>query len=370
MIIREINLYHVQMPMIEPWVTAYGSQDMIESLFVNLKGDDMEGWGECAPAPLPLYNTEYTKGAFSVAHDVLAPRLIGKNISSPDQMKTLFDGLKGHEFTKSAFDTAMWDAYAKTCDQPLWSLIGGTNPSIMVGADIPVLPSTAALIDRVAEAIDQGFPRVKLKFNRQCTTDMIEKLRNTFPDLVMHIDCNSGFTLDDIDMFRRLDRFDLKMIEQPLAYDDLVDHAELQKVLQTPICLDESITSVNRAAKAIRIKACQWINIKTSRVGGLTNALAIHDLCKDHHVPIWVGGMLESAVGQGPSMALATKDNVSYPCDIFPSSRFFEEDFAAPQIMLSDKGRITAPDRPGNGFTPKIDKLQKHCVATASILSP
>ncbi|HCP19229.1 MAG: o-succinylbenzoate synthase [Candidatus Puniceispirillum sp. TMED52] len=367
MIVREINLYHVQMPMLEPWVTAYGSQDMIESLFVNLKFDEAQGWGECAPAPLPLYNTEYTKGAFHVAHDVLAPRLIGRTISSPDNIAGLFEGLKGHEFTKSAFETAVWDAYAKTLEEPLWSLIGGTNPSIMVGADIPVLASTDALIDRIAEAIDQGFPRVKLKFNRQCTPDMIEKVRNTYPDLVMHIDCNSGFTLDDMDMFQRLDHFNLKMIEQPLAYDDLIDHAELQKALQTPICLDESITSAQRAAKAIQIKACQWINIKTSRVGGLTNAIAIHDLCQQNDVPVWVGGMLESAVGQAPSMALATKDNVGYPCDIFPSSRFFEDDFSAPDITLSQNGRITAPDRPGCGFSPKMDKLHKHSVATARI---
>ena len=318
------------MPLLEPWVTAYGSQDKIESLFVNLKFDEAEGWGECAPAPLPLYNAEYTKGAFSLANDVLTPRIIGKDISSPDQLQSLFNGLKGHEFTKSAFDAAAWDAYASSCDTPLWKLIGGKNPSIVVGADIPVLPSTGMLIDRIAEAIDQGFPRVKLKYNRQCNPEMIEQVRNTYPDLVMHIDCNSGFTLDDIDMFRRLDRFDLKMIEQPLAYDDLIDHAELQKELQTPICLDESITSVDRAAKAIKVSACQWINIKTSRVGGLTNAIAIHDLCKAHGVPVWIGGMLESAVGQGPSMAMATKDNVSYPSDIFPSSRFFEEDFSSP----------------------------------------
>ena len=369
MIIREVNLYYVQMPLLEPWVTAYGSQDSIESLFVNLKSDEAEGWGECAPAPLPLYNTEYTKGAFGVAHDVLAPQIIGKDISSPDQLQAMFQGFKGHEFTRSAFDSAWWDAHALIKDQPLWSAIGGTNQTISVGADIPVLDSTAALIDRIAEAIDQGFPRVKLKFNRRCSVEMIAQVRDTYPDLVMHIDCNSGYTLDDIEMFRQLDRLGLKMIEQPLAYDDLVDHAALQKELQTPICLDESITSVRRAAKAIKIGACKLINIKTSRVGGLTNALAIHDLCRDQGVPVWVGGMLESAVGQGPSMALATMDNIGYPCDIFPSSRFFAADFSAPEITLSAKGRITAPSRPGAGFTPKMDFLQKHSIATASISS-
>jgi len=365
--LREVHLYHVSMPLLEPWVTAYGSQDSIESLFVNLKFDDAEGWGECAPAPLPLYNTEYTKGAFGVARDVLAPQIIGREIPSPEQLQAMFQNFKGHEFTRSAFDSAWWDAYALSRGKPLYSIIGGTDQTISVGADIPVLDSTSALIGRVGEAIDEGFPRVKLKFNRRCSVEMIEAVRKTYPDLVMHIDCNSGFTLDDMDMFRKLDRLDLKMIEQPLAYDDLIDHAHLQKELATPICLDESITSLSRAEKAIKTVACRWINIKTSRVGGLTNALAIHDLCKEHDVPVWVGGMLESAVGQGPSMALATKDNVGYPCDIFPSSRFFEEDFSAPEIVLSDRGQITVPSRPGCGFTPKTGYLLKHSLATARI---
>ena len=367
MIVREVHLYHVRMPLLEPWVTAYGSQDNIESLFVNLKFDSGDGWGECAPAPLPLYNSEYTKGAFAAAHDVFAAQIVGKEISSADQLQSLFREFKGHEFTRSAFDSAWWDARALECGKPLWSLIGGVNQTVAVGADIPVLSSTSALINRVAEAIDHGFPRVKLKFNRSCTIEMIERVRSNFPDLVMHIDCNSGFTLDDIEMFRALDKLELKMIEQPLAYDDLVNHAALQQQIKTPICLDESITSLSRAAKAIRIKACQWINIKTSRVGGLTNAIAIHDFCKNQGVPVWVGGMLESAVGQGPSLALATKDNVAYPSDIFPSKRFFDEDFSTPEITLLRKGKIAAPARPGLGFTPKLDFLQKHSVARVRV---
>ena len=365
--VREVNLHHVRMPLLEPWVTAYGSQENIESLFVNLRFESGDGWGECSPSPLPLYNTEYTKGAFNVARDVFAPKIVGREISSADQLQSLFQEFKGHEFTRSAFDSAWWDAYARQCDRPLWSLIGGVNEAVSVGADIPVLSSTAALIDRVSEAIDQGFPRVKLKFNRSCTVEMIERVRSTYPDLVMHIDCNSGFTLADTEMFRALDQLGLKMIEQPLAYDDLVNHAALQKQIKTPICLDESITSLSRAAKAIKIKACRWINIKTSRVGGLTTALAIHDFCRDQDVPVWVGGMLESAVGQGPSLALATKDNVAYPSDIFPSKRFFNDDFSTPEITLFKKGQIAAPSRPGSGFMPKLDYLQKHSIAAARI---
>ncbi len=302
--INKIHLYHVAMPLTEPWVTAYGNQADIESLFVGLESDDLIGWGECAPAPLPFYNSEYTAGAFYLALEGLGPRLINQTITSADQLTNLFAQFKGNEFAKSAFDAARWDLNAKKKQTPLWKLIGGSNPEIEVGADIPVQTDVDKLIDRAGEAIDQGYKRVKFKFNRQCSFEMMEAVRNCFPDLVMHIDCNSGFTLDDLDLFRKLDGLNLRMIEQPLAYDDLVDHAKLQKELSTPICLDESISSLARAKKAIEIKACRWINIKTSRVGGLTNALQIQELCSDNKIPVWVGGMLESATGQAPSIAL------------------------------------------------------------------
>ena len=196
---------------------------------------------------------------------------------------------------------------------------------------------------------------------------MMEAVRNSFPDLMMHIDCNSGFTLDDLDLFRKLDGLNLRMIEQPLAYDDLIDHAKLQKELSTPICLDESISSPARAKKAIEIKACRWINIKTSRVGGLTNALEIQKLCSDNKIPVWVGGMLESATGQAPSIALATKGSMAYPCDIFPSKRFYTEDFSEPEIVHSGPGKISAPMEPGAGFTPQLSLLKKYASRSATL---
>ena len=368
MIIEQIDLYHVKMPLLEPWVTAYGSQNDIESVFVKIASDGISGWGECAPSPLPLYNSEFSAGAFVVARDIMAPRLIGKKVLSGEFLHEIFSDLKGHQFAKSAFDGAWWDAHSQRHETPLWSMIGGTKEVVPVGADIPVLPSTDELLNRVEISIQHGFPRIKLKFNRQCTVDMIKQVRDAFPGLTMHIDCNSGFTLDDIAMFQELDKLDLKMIEQPLSYDDLVDHAELRKTIRTPICLDESITSLHRAKKAIKIGACDWINIKTSRVGGLTNGIAIHDFCEANGVPVWIGGMLESAVGQGPSLALATKSNVNYPSDIFPSDRFFAQDFSCPDICISAPGEIAAPSSNGIGFAPKMNFLKKYSVAEASIM--
>ena len=365
--ITKIHLFHVAMPLIEPWVTAYGNQANIESLFVGIEANGLIGWGECAPAPLPFYNSEYTAGAFYLARDGLGPKIINQSITSADQLTSLFAQFKGNEFAKSAFDTAWWDLYAKKMEVPLWKLIGGNNPEIDVGADIPVQTDVNKLIDRTAEAIELGYGRVKFKFNRQCSFEMMEAVRNSFPDLVMHIDCNSGFTLDDLGLFQKLDGLNLRMIEQPLAYDDLVDHAKLQKELSTPICLDESISSPARAKKAIEIKACRWINIKTSRVGGLTNALEIQKLCSDNRIPVWVGGMLESATGQAPSIALATKGSMAYPCDIFPSNRFYTEDFSEPEIVHSGPGKISAPTGSGAGFTPKLSLLKKHTSRSATL---
>lgn len=367
MLIENIALYHVRMPLLEPWVTAYGRQDSIESLFVRLRAAGVEGWGECAPAPGPLYNAEYTAGAFALARDVLGPYLSGQEITSGALLQHRLARFKGNEFAKSAFDNAWWDAHAKREGCPLWSLIGGTGAATAVGADIPVLDTINDTIARVALSKEQGYHRVKLKFNRDCSLDLIRSVRAAFPEITLHVDCNSGFTLDDIAMFRALDELDLAMIEQPLQYDDLISHAELQRALKTPICLDESITSLARAQKAIDIKACGWINIKTSRVGGLTNAIAIHDYCAAQSLPVWVGGMLESGVGQGTSLALSTLSNIHYACDIFPSARFYETDFAEPDIRLQDKGTIQAPSTPGHGFRPKMELIDRHCVNFAEL---
>jgi O-succinylbenzoate synthase len=301
--------------------------------------------------------------------NILAPLLIGKDIRSSVELNELFRHLKGHQFIKAAFDCAWWDAFAQSKERPLWDLIGGVNKNVAVGADLPVQPSQTSLLQKVGEVAGQGFKRVKIKFNRECTVRMISDVRETFPDLLIHIDCNSGFSLDDEDLFLELDQLGLSMIEQPLAYDDLFYHSLLQEKLITPICLDESITSVDRALKAIKMGSCGWINIKTSRVGGLSNAIEINDLCRKNDMPVWVGGMLESAVGQGFSLALATMDNVGYPCDIFPSRRFYEKDIASPEIVLEEPGVVVAPSRAGVGFSPNKEVIRAASLDSANFFS-
>lgn len=357
--IDEIELFRVAMPMKEPWRTAFSEETAIDGIFVRMRGEGQDGWGETAPYRLPQFSPEWAPGAFALLRDAFAPALVGETIESGAALSARLRQFKGNQFAKAGLDNAWWDLHARLLGKPLWEVIGGREPRIEVGADIAVMDDLGQLVCAVENAVKAGFRRVKLKFRRGWGVDMVARVRKACPETVIHVDCNSGFTLDDLAMFKELDRFNLAMIEQPLAYDDLIDHARLQKELRTPICLDESITSVDRARKAIDIGACGWINLKPSRVGGLTEAIAIHDHCAEKNIPCWVGGMLESAVGQGPALALSTLSNIGYPCDIFPSDRLYSEDISEPEIVLSGRSQITAPSTPGHGFQPNMERLRK-----------
>lgn len=357
--IEEIELFRVAMPMKEPWRTAFSEEVAIDGILVRLRMEGVDGWGETAPYRRPQFSPEWADGAFALMRDVFAPELVGRDIETGSALQARLLPFKGNPFAKAGLDNAWWDARARLAGEPLWRFIGGGGPTVTVGADIAVMDDIDALVAAVGRAREAGFQRTKLKFRRGLGVAMVARVREAFPDAVLHIDCNSGFCLDDLPMFRELDGFGLAMIEQPLAYDDLLDHARLQRELATPICLDESIVSVDRARKAIDIDACRWINIKPGRVGGLTNAIDIHDHCRERGVPCWVGGMLESAVGQGPALALATLSNMRYPADVFPSKRLYEDDLSAPEIVLSGPSEVTASEMPGHGYRPVPERLER-----------
>ena len=288
------------------------------------------------------------KAGARLIRDVFAPLLVGQDIASGDALQERLGPFKGNFFAKAAIDTAWWDLAAHQKDMPLWKMIGGQKPTIYVGADIPVQDDREKLLSAVAASVKGDFSRTKLKFRRDSGVEMVASVREAFPDLVMHIDCNSGFTLSDLPLFKELDKLNLAMIEQPLASDDLVDHSKLQAQLETPICLDESITSADRARKAIDIGASRWINIKHGRVGGLTNALKVHKLCTERKVP---------------SIALSTLPGISYAADIFPEGRLYQRDLAGPPVRLSGPGQVQAPNRPGHGFRPDPEQLLNCLVA-------
>ena len=287
------------------------------------------------------------------------PFTIGRGKKAGGRLQAMLSGIKGNQFAKSAFDMAWWDLYAQQLGLPLWEALGGKWPTVDAGADFGVMETVDLLLETIAGAVQQGYKRVKLKYRPGWELDMIAAVRGAFPDLTVHVDCNSAYTLDNVDMFKKLDQYGLAMIEQPLSHDDLVDHAALQAAIETPICLDESITSAAKARKAIKIKACGWINIKPGRVGGTTNAVEIHNVAQDSGIPCWIGGMLESAVGASHCLALATLPNMRYPSDIFPTDRFYTRDLATPPMVHSGPSQFRARNRPGVGAAPDPEMLRR-----------
>lgn len=367
MIIDTIEIYHCNMPLIEPWRAAYGEDKFIENIIVCMRSGEYCGWGEGSPLRAPTYSSEWAGAVFLAVRDWLAPCLVGKDVESGKQLQGMMSWVKGNYIAKASLDLAWWDLYAKMQGQPLWKLIGGKSPEVIVGADIGILPSVDMLLSRIERAQSDGFERVKLKYRNGWDIPVLTAVREKFPHMVFHIDCNSAYTLDDTPMFRELDRFNLAMIEQPLAHDDLVDHAKLQHSITTPICLDESIVSIEKTRKAIELGSCKFVNVKLGRAGGLSNALIIHNLCMEANIPCWVGGMLESAIGQSHNIALATLPNMKYPNDIFPSSRFYVADLGVPEIRLSGPSRMTATQEPGIGCEPRESCLQEYQLQKAIV---
>jgi len=357
--IDTIDVYRLRLPLVYPFRTAYGSDDAVEPVLVRLGSGEHYGWGEGQAFQFPTYCPEHSAGIFLTIRNVFAPMILGREIDSGEDLAQALSCFKGNHFAKGTIDMAWWDLFAKLQDRPLWQMLGGQRGVIDVGADFGVMDKIDALLAKVDEASKAGFKRVKLKYAPGWDLDMVAAVRQAFPELVFHIDCNSGYTLADMSMFKKLDSCNLAMIEQPLMHDDLVDHATLARQIDTPICLDESITSPEKTRKAIEIGACRWVNIKPIRVGGLTSAIQIHNLCEQAGIPCWVGGMLESGLGELHCAAMATLSNIKYPSDVFPSSRFFKRDLVTPELTLSGPSQMTLPTTPGVGTEPDPEQLDK-----------
>lgn len=346
--IDRIDLYHVEMPLIYPWRTAYGEDAAIHAVLCRMTSGSVDGWGESSPLAAPCYSPEWGGGVFVTLRDWLAPAIVGQEITSGQSLQQKLAIYKGNPFAKAALDAAWWSLSSKLKGVPLHELLAReadctARTEVPVGADFGVMDNIGDLLAAIAPAVADGFPRVKLKFRPGWDLPMLKAVRREFPTGTFHIDCNSGYRLADVELFQQIDQFNLAMIEQPLQHDDLLDHASLQRQITTPICLDESITSLRKTQQAIAIGSCRYINIKPPRVGGLTNAIAIHNACQAAGIPCWVGGMLESACGVAHCVALAMLPNFTYPADIFPSDRFYREDLCEPPLKLIQ----TAAGQPG-----------------------
>lgn len=354
--IEYVILRHLQMELKAPFTTSFGTFQRKELILVEVVDrDGVSGWGESVAFSAPWYSEETVKTNWHMLEDFLVPLALAEPIHHPEELSKRFAAIRQNNMAKAALEGAVWDLYAKRLGVPLSQALGGTKKDIEVGVSIGIQPTVADLLQVMERYVAQGYRRIKVKIKPGWDVDVIRDVRRAFPDVPLMADANSAYTLVDADRLKALDEFGLLMIEQPLAADDLVDHARLQPLLQTPICLDESIRSYDDARKALDLGSCRIINIKIGRVGGLWEAKRIHDLCAERSVPVWCGGMLEAGVGRAHNIAITTLENFTLPGDTAASSHYWERDIITPEVEVHG-GLIRVPDAPGIGYD--VDRRQ------------
>jgi len=362
MIIKEINIRKMKMTMKHSFTTSFGTFQDKEFLVLEAKDESgNSGWGESVAFHSPWYSEETLKTNLHIIQDFLIPLVLGKEIGHPDEVSELFASIRKNNMAKSTVEGAIWDLYAKRNKVTLAEALGGTLEKIEVGISIGIEENIEDLVELVRGFVKEGYKRIKVKIKPGYDIEVMRELRRNFPDIPLMADANSVYTLEDIQHLKLLDEFNLTMIEQPLASDDIIDHAKLQKELTTPICLDESIHSLEDTRKALELGSCKIINIKIGRVGGLTEAKKIHDYCMEHEIPVWCGGMLESGIGRAHNIALTTLPNFTLPGDTASSSRYWEEDIVSPEV-IAEEGFITVPKNYGIGYEPNLRAMDKYTI--------
>lgn len=360
--IQNITIRHLKMKMKSPFTTSFGT--FVNKEFLLLEATDElgnKGWGESVAFDSPWYNEETYKTNWIILEDFLIPLVKGKEIEHPDEINELFAFIRKNNMAKAALEGAVWDLYAKRTHQTLSSALGGHKKQIEVGISIGIQKSVEELLTLIDGYVNEGYKRIKVKIKPGWDVDVIRAIRERFPNVPLMADANSAYSLEEAALLKQLDEFNLTMIEQPLASDDIIDHATLQKQLKTPICLDESIHSLEDARKAVELGSCGIINIKVGRVGGLTESKKIHDYCESKGIPVWCGGMLESGIGRAHNVAITTLSNFIMPGDTAGSERYWERDIIDPEVIV-ENGYITVPDEPGIGYEPNLERIEKFTV--------
>lgn len=354
--INRVAIRELSIPLIEPFTTSFTSLTQKPFSVVELYSDDQIGYGECAAIGVPLYNEECAATANYVIEHFLVPLLKDHNeIEHPDEINTLFEPIRRNRFARAAVEQAVWDLFAKTQGISLSEALGGTKKKVEVGISIGIKPSTTELLKCVERALGRGFKRIKIKIKPGKDIELVKAIRKEFGDITLQVDANSAYRLSDVETIKALDDFDLSLIEQPFADNDIVDHSILQKQIRTPICLDESIDSVEDARKAIELGSCRIINIKVGRVGGLTEAKKIHDLAAKNNVGVWCGGMLDTAIARASCLAIASLPNFVYASDITDYREHFREDYVTNSPFMNEDSTINVPNGPGIGMNLKKD---------------
>ena len=347
--IERIELRLLRLPLVRFFETSFGRVDERQFLLVTVEENGASGVGECVADANPYYSSETTRTAWHIISEFIAPLVLGTSFTHPREIFGALALVRGHHMAKAAVEMAAWDLAARQQGVSLSTLLGGCRQAIDSGVSIGIQNSLDELVERVAIEREAGYRRVKIKIKPGWDVEAVERIRSRFGDLPLMVDANAAYHLDDARRLAELDRFNLTMIEQPLDYDDIRDHAALQRQLRTAICLDESIQSVRAAAEAIDAGACRIINIKPGRVGGHAEAIRLHDLAAAHGVPVWHGGMLESGIGRAHNIHLSTLPNFSLPGDVAASRRYYAPDLIDPEIEVSSDGTIAVPAGPGIG---------------------
>jgi len=349
--IASIELREIRLPLVHFFETSFGRTTERRILLVRLHDEDgMEGWGECTAGEGPFYCEEWTESAWGVIKHYLAPMVVGREAGSAAEVFALMKAVRGNRMAKGALETACWDIEARRAGLPLWKLLGGVREEIASGVSIGIQDSPEALLEKIEREASAGYQRIKIKIKPNWDVSIVEQVRARFPDTGLMVDANSAYTLADAPLFQAMDRHNLMMIEQPLAHDDMFDHARLQEQLETPVCLDESIRSSEDARKAIEMRACRIVNLKLGRVGGHLEAQKVERVCREKNIPVWCGGMLESGIGRAHNIAMATLAGFTLPGDVSASARYWEEDIIEPPVTVSARGTISVPTAPGIGF--------------------
>ena len=357
--IETITLRELRMRLKSPFETSFGVTQDRRILLVEVVADGVSGWGEITSLESPLFNSETTDTAWHIVSDYLASVLVGKEVSAASELPALLSPFRGHEMAKAGVENALWDSEAKQKRVPLHVLLGGTRQEIACGVSLGIRETPELLVSKVEQELRDGYQRIKLKIKPTKDLAFVAAVRKEFPETLLSVDANSAYALGDAPHLQKLDAFNLLMIEQPLQWDEIHEHAKLQALLRTPICLDECITNARHAQSAIELGACRIINIKLGRVGGHTSARRIHDICVQHGVPAWCGGMMESGVGRAHNVAMSTQPGFTLPGDVSASRRYWAEDIIEPEVEVSPKGTIGVPQTPGLGFDVKRDFVER-----------
>jgi O-succinylbenzoate synthase len=355
--IDRLELRLLKLPLVHFFETSFGRIYDKHFVLVRVEGDGAVGWGECVAEQDPYYSSDTNETVWHIVSEFIAPRVLKTSFTHPREIYPALKAIRGHNMAKAAIEMAAWDLYARLCRQPLSTALGGSRERIASGVSVGIQDSLDQLGEKIERELAAGYRRIKVKIKPGWDIDAVEMIRSRFGPIPLMVDANAAYTAADAQHLAQLDRFDLMMIEQPLDYDDIAEHARLQRQLKTPICLDESIKTFGAAQDAIAAGACRIINIKPGRVGGFTQSIQIHDWCAAHNIPVWHGGMLESGIGRAANIHLSTLPNFTLPGDVAASKRYFDPDLIDPPIEVAADGTIPVPTGHGLGVTIREDRI-------------